>query len=236
MLLPKTTCGGLWIGCGIAAVCTTTSQPASDGVRGAGVGEIGLPVVLGLAGLDAIPRSGSGRSREPRSPPPASAGTSARPTLPCAPVTRTASSQVRHSVRRRRRRGRAGSRGRSPRWPAGHGPHGACGIRARPSAAGGTQAARRAASSASSTTRSRRPLRTSSRIRSPSSTSASGPPTADSGEQRGARRRRTRCRSCARRRCAEVAHALLEELRRDRQVSPLRHPRRLRPARRCAAP
>ncbi len=27
MLLAKTTCGGLWIGCGIAAVWTTTSQP-----------------------------------------------------------------------------------------------------------------------------------------------------------------------------------------------------------------
>ena len=30
MLLPKTTWGGLWIGCGIAAVCTTTSQPRAS--------------------------------------------------------------------------------------------------------------------------------------------------------------------------------------------------------------
>ena len=29
MLLAKTTCGALWIGCGIAAVCTTTSMPAA---------------------------------------------------------------------------------------------------------------------------------------------------------------------------------------------------------------
>ena len=26
-LLPKTTCGGLWMGCGIAAVWTTASKP-----------------------------------------------------------------------------------------------------------------------------------------------------------------------------------------------------------------
>ena len=30
MLLPKTTCGGLWIGCGIAAVCTTASHPRAS--------------------------------------------------------------------------------------------------------------------------------------------------------------------------------------------------------------
>ena len=30
MLLPKTTWGGLWIGCGIAAVCTTMSQPRAS--------------------------------------------------------------------------------------------------------------------------------------------------------------------------------------------------------------
>ncbi len=29
-LLPKTTCGGLWIGCGMAAVCTTASQPRTS--------------------------------------------------------------------------------------------------------------------------------------------------------------------------------------------------------------
>src|SRR5437016_11931256 len=46
---------------------------------------------------------------------------------------------------------------------------------------GGVQAARRRARSASSTTRSRHRDSTSSRITSPSSTSASGPPTADSG-------------------------------------------------------
>ena len=31
MLLPNTTCGALWIGCGIAAVWTTTSQPSTSG-------------------------------------------------------------------------------------------------------------------------------------------------------------------------------------------------------------
>jgi hypothetical protein len=29
-LVPNTTCGGLWIGCGIAAVCTTASQPRTS--------------------------------------------------------------------------------------------------------------------------------------------------------------------------------------------------------------
>ena len=33
MLLPKTTCGGLWIGCGIAAVCTTASQSRASALH-----------------------------------------------------------------------------------------------------------------------------------------------------------------------------------------------------------
>ena len=54
-LFPKTTCGGLWIGCGIAAVWTTTSQSRASAYAEPGVREVGLPVVLRLARVDAIP-------------------------------------------------------------------------------------------------------------------------------------------------------------------------------------
>ena len=168
-----------------------------------GVGQVGLPVVLGLARLERGPRSGRrGRSRARRSPPRRAAGTSARPTLPRAPVTRTF---TRGRSRRPRRRAscRGGSRSRSPRSPAAR--CSACSCRyPRSSVRGGRRPARSvaSASSASSTTQVEPTLGDveadqvavlDERER------ARRPPTR---ARRGGRPRRTRCRSCARRRCA----------------------------------
>ena len=100
---------------------------ARERVRGARVGQVGLPVVLGLAGIGPVPgRHARDRSRARRSRLPAAADTSARPTLPRAPVTRTFMLEVGHRVLRRRRACRGGSRSRSPRSPAGRGRQWSC--------------------------------------------------------------------------------------------------------------
>ena len=55
MLFSKTTCGALWIGCGIAAVWTTTSMPAASAYAAPASVRSDLPVVLRLARVDPIP-------------------------------------------------------------------------------------------------------------------------------------------------------------------------------------